>query len=36
MMQVGRHSNDWLFGGFSFTDSLKSLLSPTGCEHNRD
>ncbi|MCJ1310557.1 hypothetical protein MMC25_004222 [Agyrium rufum] len=27
VMQVGRHSNDWLFGGFSFTEAVKGLLS---------
>ena len=34
VMQVGRHGNDWLFGGFSFTESIKSLLSPTNSEHS--
>ncbi|MCJ1448873.1 MAG: hypothetical protein MMC23_009392 [Stictis urceolatum] len=28
-MQVGRHGNDWLFGGFSFTDAVKNLLAST-------
>jgi hypothetical protein len=25
-MQCGRHSNDWLFGGFSITDTVRDLL----------
>ena len=33
VMQVGRHGNDWLFGGFSFTETVRSLLSPTDSEH---
>ena len=33
VMQVGRHGNEWLFGGFSFTETVKSLLSPTDGEH---
>ena len=37
-VQVGRHGNDWLFGGFSFTEAVKSLLSPSseGHHHDRD
>ncbi|MCJ1336854.1 hypothetical protein MMC09_002132 [Bachmanniomyces sp. S44760] len=35
-MQVGRHGNDWLFGGFSFTGTVKGLLSPTGSEDASD
>ena len=27
-MQVGRHGNEWLFGGFSFTETVKQLWSP--------
>ncbi|MCJ1287047.1 hypothetical protein MMC26_006394 [Xylographa opegraphella] len=29
VMQCGRHGNDWLFGGFSFTEAVRGLLSPT-------
>ena len=35
-MQVGRHSNDWLFGGFSFTEAVKGLLSPSHDSHHQD
>lgn len=27
VMQCGRHSNDWLFGGFSFTDTVRGFVS---------
>ncbi|MCJ1244498.1 hypothetical protein MMC30_001696 [Trapelia coarctata] len=26
VMQCGRHSNDWLFGGFSFTDTVRGFV----------
>ena len=28
-MQVGRHSNDWLFGGFSITEKVRGMWSPS-------
>ncbi|MCJ1368804.1 hypothetical protein MMC20_000011 [Loxospora ochrophaea] len=27
-MQCGRHGNEWLFGGWSFTEVVKGLLNP--------
>lgn len=30
VMQVGRHSDEWLFGGFSFRETVRDLLSPGG------
>ena len=29
MMQVGRHGNDWLFGGFSITEKVRGMWSPS-------
>ncbi|MCJ1334206.1 hypothetical protein MMC10_010913 [Thelotrema lepadinum] len=34
-MQVGRHGNDWLFGGFSFTEAVKGLISPSSDGHQQ-
>ena len=36
IMQVGRHSNDWLFGGFSLRETVKGLISPSQSEHGRE
>ena len=36
VMQVGRHGNEWLFGGFSFTNTVRGLLSPTDSESGQD
>ncbi|KAI4152861.1 MAG: hypothetical protein LQ340_002674 [Diploschistes diacapsis] len=30
----GRHGNDWLFGGFSFTEAVKGLISPSHDGHH--